>query len=351
MTMSGKSDAIAEGGAVFFARADEVVKRRCRVTEGVVSVLVSSKWVCSRYIALFSMSPPDIVCPQFWELKWALGCPFSCAYCYLQGTLFGNKSFRVKNLDGLKKELWEFLSWATSEGIRVLLNSGELCDSLAVPEAAREFVLVVVEVLKEFPEHRMLIVTKGGVTHVKPFIEASRGFEELFIVSFSVNSEEVARRFEKAPTSKDRLEASKLVQERGYVLRLRIDPMIPVESWEKHYTTLIDLIFSKYELKPERITLGVLRGLYKTIRFSKERSWIRYLDKSERTGWGLRPSYELRKAMYIHIIEKLREYGYRGYIALCKETYNMWLDLAKEGYLPSPGERGVWQNTKCNCRL
>ena len=29
----------------------------------------------------------DIVCPHFLELKWAYGCPFNCAYCYLQGTL------------------------------------------------------------------------------------------------------------------------------------------------------------------------------------------------------------------------------------------------------------------------
>jgi len=189
------------------------------------------------------------------------------------------------------------------------------------------------------------------VAHVKPFIEASRGFEELFIVSFSVNSEEVARRFERAPTPRDRLEAAKLVQECGYVLRLRIDPMIPVEGWARHYADLVDLVFSKYELSPERVTLGTLRGLYKTIRFSKDRSWTRYLDKSERTGWGLRPRYELRKAMYTHVVEVLREYGYRGPIALCKETYNMWLDLVKEGYLPSPGEPGIWQNTKCNCKL
>jgi len=351
MVMSGKSCAVAEGDVMFFARIDEVI-RRCRyVAEGMVYVFVPSKWVCSRYIALFNKSPPDIVCPHFWELKWAYGCPFNCAYCYLQGTFFGNKSFRVKDLDDLKRELREFLSWASSEGIRVLLNSGELCDSLAVSEATRKFVPVVIEVLEEFPEHRVLMVTKGGVQHVKPFIEVSRGFEELFIVSFSVNSEEAARRFEKAPTPRDRLEAAKLVQEYGYVLRLRIDPMVPVEGWEKHYTSLIDLIFSKYELKPERITLGVLRGLLKTIRFSKDRSWTRYLDKSEKTGWGLKPGYELRKAMYVHVIEKLREYGYKGYVALCKETYSMWLDLAKEGYLPSPGEQGIWQNIRCNCRL
>src|SRR3972149_9967875 len=36
-------------------------------------------------------SPPqsqtDVVCPHFLELKWAYGCPFDCAWCFLKGTL------------------------------------------------------------------------------------------------------------------------------------------------------------------------------------------------------------------------------------------------------------------------
>ena len=42
-------------------------------------------------IKLFDRTPPprkdtDVVCPHFLELKWANGCPFNCAWCYLQGT-------------------------------------------------------------------------------------------------------------------------------------------------------------------------------------------------------------------------------------------------------------------------
>ena len=28
----------------------------------------------------------DVICPHFLELKWAYGCPFDCAWCYLKGT-------------------------------------------------------------------------------------------------------------------------------------------------------------------------------------------------------------------------------------------------------------------------
>ena len=30
--------------------------------------------------------PTDVVCPHFLELKWAYGCQFNCAWCYLKGT-------------------------------------------------------------------------------------------------------------------------------------------------------------------------------------------------------------------------------------------------------------------------
>jgi len=30
--------------------------------------------------------PTDVICPHFLELKWAYGCPYDCAWCYLKGT-------------------------------------------------------------------------------------------------------------------------------------------------------------------------------------------------------------------------------------------------------------------------
>jgi len=42
-------------------------------------------------ITLFDKTPfpeqkDDVVCPHFVELKWANGCDFDCAWCYLKGT-------------------------------------------------------------------------------------------------------------------------------------------------------------------------------------------------------------------------------------------------------------------------
>jgi spore photoproduct lyase len=83
----------------------------------------------------FDKTPPpvestDVVCPHFLELKWAYGCPFDCAWCYLKGTLRFQPTGtmpRTKNLDKVKSHLARFL---LHPGPPELLNSGELADSL-----------------------------------------------------------------------------------------------------------------------------------------------------------------------------------------------------------------------------
>lgn len=34
-------------------------------------------------IRLFDKTSEGIVCPHFWILNWACGCPYECSYCYL----------------------------------------------------------------------------------------------------------------------------------------------------------------------------------------------------------------------------------------------------------------------------
>jgi spore photoproduct lyase len=72
----------------------------------------------------------DVVCPHFLELKWANGCPFDCAWCYLKGTFrfqAGGKKPVVKEYQKIESHVRVFFKEATSPEI---LNTGELADSL-----------------------------------------------------------------------------------------------------------------------------------------------------------------------------------------------------------------------------
>jgi spore photoproduct lyase len=155
------------------------------------------------------------------------------------------------------------------------------------------------------------------------------------IVSFSLNAGDVASRWEKgAPEIDRRIEAGKKLSEAGYEVRIRIDPMVPVENWTIHYTKLIEQIFNSFI--PSRITLGSLRGLQTTVNGSTDKSWVEFLK--EKSNWGKKIDFKTRYDMYSTIIDNLsKKYDYNE-VALCKETLAMWGRLGMD-----------YKKIKCNC--
>lgn len=280
----------------------------------------------------------DIVCPSFLELKWAYGCPFNCAYCYLQGTLrllSTKKRPAVKDIVKVKRHLLSFLKAPLKEP--EILNSGELCDSLMYEKSkysiTRNLIPLFEDTITNKLGHKILLVTKSN--NIEGLLENSNS--KHIIVSFSINSENVFKKWEKGtPHPFLRIEAAKRLSEIGFEVRVRIDPIIPFPktSWKEDYYKLIDRILSSFT--PSRLTIGSLRGLPSTIRETKDKSWIVFLKSPSK--WGLRQEYKTRREIYKTIINYMRkEYGYKN-IALCKETVQMWQDLEIE-----------WKKCACNC--
>ena len=281
-------------------------------------------------IRFFDKTPSDIVCPHFWQLNWAYGCRFECAYCYLQGTFHGNKKPWYRPLNQILETLDQFFQENKNEAF--VLNSGELTDSLVYPNLIKE----ISDKFEEQNKHRLLLLTKSN--SVKLFLEEKR---EQSIFSFSINASNISKRWEKrTPMPKKRIEAAKLLSDIGNEIRFRIDPIFPVENWKNIYEGLINIVFSSFEVNPERITLGTPRGLAKTFMFSKDRSWKEYFTNCpDETGWGKKLPVPIRREIYTFILGKLAEYGYsKSNISFCKETVQLWEDL------------GLYhRKCKCNC--
>lgn len=154
------------------------------------------------------------------------------------------------------------------------------------------------------------------------------------IISFSLNAIPVAKRWEKAPPVLKRIEAARKAYKAGYEVRIRIDPMVPIDTWKESYLQLVDLIFDG--LLPERITLGSLRGLQSTINGCSDKSWVKYLTES--SNWGKKINFDTRFNMYSEIIGYLKsKYNYEK-VALCKETIEIWNSLKMN-----------YRQIRCNC--
>lgn len=284
-------------------------------------------------IVYFDKTPSDIVCPHFWELRWAFGCPFDCAYCYLQGTGRGNKNPRCRNV----KKVIE----ATNKAFRheyfmnspSVFNSGELSDSLMNPANMKQ----IADFFETQDKHKLLLLTKShrvGWLTEKP--------RKQTIASFSLNASEVWKRWENRTASpQQRINAARQLMDVGYEIRIRIDPIFPIADWENNYEDLLYTMFSELPSNPDRITLGTPRGLAKTLMFAKDRSWekIAFTEKPEYTGWGKKAPKPLRKEIYTFFYDKLDSLGFdRSRVAMCKETRVVWKEL---GLSPN--------SCKCNC--
>ena len=286
-------------------------------------------------ICRFEKSPlpeekTDIICPHFLELKWANGCSYDCAWCFLQGTFrFTGKQPRQKDRIKVKEHISTFLN---NGSLPEVLNSGELCDSLLSENSDDPFSKFIIPLFESQKKHKVLFLTKS--TNVENLLRIDQ--HENVIMSFSLNAPAVSNKWEKAPEVEDRIEAARKVSDAGYETRIRIDPMVPVFEWEEHYTGLIDMIFEQF--LPERITLGSLRGLQSTINYSKDKTWVKYL--SEKSNWGKKIDSEIRFEMYSTLIDYLKNnYGYTN-VALCKETVEIWEKMELD-----------YKKIKCNCLM
>jgi spore photoproduct lyase len=273
----------------------------------------------------------DVICPHFVELKWAYGCPFDCAWCYLKGTFRFHPTKTkpvIKDINKVELHTRRFLQEVTTPEI---LNTGEIADSLMAEGMDQPFSKFIIPIFEEQDKHKVLFVTKSD--NIKHLLEINPHNQA--IISFSLNASNVAARWEKgAPPIERRIEAGKKLSEAGYEVRIRIDPMVPIDNWANHYKTLVDNIFNNYI--PSRITLGSLRGLQTTVNGSTDKSWVEYL--TEKSNWGKKIEFRTRNEMYATIINYLKEnYNYNE-VALCKETLAMWGRLGMD-----------YKNIRCNC--
>jgi len=269
-------------------------------------------------IKRFDKTPPptkqtNVICPHFLELKWAYGCPFDCAWCYLKGTFRfraeGTKPV-IKNYEKIELHTRRFLNEVTTPEI---LNTGEIADSLMWEGSSKSFSKFIIPVFQEQDKHKVLFVTKSDNT--KNLLEINPHNQA--IISFSLNADEVAKTWERgAPSVDRRIEAGRQLSQAGYEVRVRIDPMMPVLHWKTHYTDLVDQLFTSFV--PARITLGSLRGLQSTINGATDKSWQEYLKES--SNWGKKVEFDTRREIYATIIDLLEQsYNYKK-LALCKET-------------------------------
>jgi hypothetical protein len=141
-----------------------------------------------------------------------------------------------------------------------------------------------------------------------------------------------------APPFRRRLIAAEKVQRAGYPLRIRLDPIVPLDGWQEGYANTVKNIFDV--IQPERITLGTLR--FEPEFYNHRNTIFRPDSKLPEILDGMSPMFESkvmadgkmrvsnysypeerRIEIYNFIIEEIRKHS-DCRIALCKESEKVW---------------------------
>jgi len=265
-------------------------------------------------------------CSKFYKLTAYNNCNFWCEYCYLYLTFRTMPiSTHFVNYDKMFKEILNFDKAKIPDVLRVL-NLGELCDPLAVEEVTGFAEELIPFIAEETQKTRVLFLTKSD--RIDSLLDLDH--KNKSIMSFSVNTNMVYQQLEHRTASpEERLKAAGKLQQAGYEIRLRIDPVILYSTWKKDYIDLVEKIFSY--VKPERITIGEYRpskGLASHIssRFP-ESSLLKINSGLISEGAKLRYPDEHRLAMFKIIIDTIKKHNRKVKVALCKEDIKIWKNL------------------------
>ncbi len=283
-----------------------------------------------KFIEFFTKTPAGICCPHFWYLKWANGCPYKCEYCYLQYTFrYLPEPVIFTNLE--TDMVREVKGWLLQQTGPQILVTGELADSL-VYDRKVGLTKLLIPIFQDSAlnpyGHRVYFLTKSTC------IENILGFRPSrhVITTFSVNAMPAWQAYEHGtPSPKERLSAARTLSERGWPVRIRLDPMVPVPDWEEAYIEIAEDICTIKTL--ENVTLGSLRYFPGLKRFARHGGDIFSFGRDHKDpDRRRRVPTETRLGMYRSVIEVFRERRPEIPIGVCKEVESIFPELS----LPLP---------------
>lgn len=183
-----------------------------------------------------------------------LNCLYDCRYCFLQGMYQSANYVLFVNYEDFQKEIRQICNASPEEKIHFF--SGYDCDSLAL-EPVTGFAEYFLPFFSDIPNAWLELRTKS--TQIRSLLN-KEAFSRC-IVAFSLSPDEIALKVEdKAPSLIRRLDAMCKLQEQGWPLGLRFDPLIYQRGYQQQYKNLFEQVFSKINIDAlHSVSLGVFR--------------------------------------------------------------------------------------------
>lgn len=265
----------------------------------------------------------------YWILNIGFGCPIDCSYCYMQMYSNAPGIMLTANIEDYCEHIMEFDSKA-APGTRI--GTGEFTDSMALDKYTGYS-----EYLIPFFRNAVNLVLelKTKVADIDNILKQEP--HDHVVVSWSLNTVEMADRFEKGAAAMDeRISSALEAARKGFKVGFHFDPVIYYPGWEEGYKEIVDRVFSIKEIsdKTEWISIGTLRytpGLKQVAENRFSDNGIYYQGEFTADSDGkLRYPREIRIDIYEKMVKWIRERNPKSWVYLCMEPSEMWAEAGLE---------------------
>jgi len=183
-----------------------------------------------------------------------LNCLYDCRYCFLQGMYQSAHYVLFVNYEDFQRDIRQLCADYPDQELHFF--SGYDCDSLAL-EPVTGFAEQFLPAFAELPNAWLELRTKS--TQIRSLL--SREPLPRGIVAFSLSPESMGAKVEhKAPSLQRRLDAMVKVQEQGWQIGLRFDPLLYQADYQQHYQPFFDQVFARIDSsRLHSVSLGVFR--------------------------------------------------------------------------------------------
>lgn len=183
-----------------------------------------------------------------------LNCLYDCRYCFLQGMYQSANYVCFVNFEDFQDDIQAIAEQTPEQAVHFF--SGYDCDSLAL-EPITGFSSAFLPLFERIPNAWLELRTKS--TQIRHLL--NRSPVERCVVAFSLSPDSVVEAVEaKTPSLAKRLEAALRLQQLGWNIGLRFDPIIYQHDFMRIYQAFFDQVFAVIDgQKLHSVSLGVFR--------------------------------------------------------------------------------------------
>ena len=192
-----------------------------------------------------------------------MNCIYDCRYCFLQGMYRSAHYVLFVNYEDYGNALQQQIEQHAPHDSYYF--SGYDCDSLAL-EPVSHFTQYFLSLFRKHSRAWLELRTKS--TQIRPLLDAEP-FDNC-IIAFSFTPENISAALEhKVPALDKRIDAMGKLQQHGWRIGLRFDPLIYDQDYEAQYQRLFQQIFARIDAdKLHSVSMGLFRmpeGFYKNM--------------------------------------------------------------------------------------